>query len=243
MYFKAHFILTLLAILVLGLLLSLGFWQLERAQQKQDMLDLQAERIKLDPVDIESIPMSDDKLRYLPVVLSGRLDSEQQILIDNQIKQGRAGYFVLTPVKLNNNKAVLLNRGWVPLGIDRNTLPDVKITSTEVSVVGRLDHFPSVGIELEGADVLSVGWPAVTQTIDLDKVADRLGYRVMPYQVLLNNDQADGYERNWVALQMGPEKHHGYAFQWFALAFTWVVIYFLLTIKKGIKKNGIIDKK
>lgn len=243
MYFKAHFFLTLLAILVLGLLLSLGFWQLERAQQKQDMLDLQAERIKLDPVDVESIPMPDDKLRYLPVTLSGQLDSEQQILIDNQIKQGRAGYFVLTPVKLNNNKAVLLNRGWVPLGIDRNTLPDVKISSTEVSVMGRLDHFPSVGIELEGADVLSVGWPAVTQTIDLNKVADRLGYDVMPYQVLLNNDQADGYERNWVALQMGPEKHHGYAFQWFALAFTWVVIYFLLTIKKGVKKNGIIDKK
>lgn len=243
MYFKAHFILTLLAILVLGLLLSLGFWQLERAQQKQDMLDLQAERIKLDPVDIESIPMPDDKLRYLPVTLSGRLDSEQQILIDNQIKQGRAGYFVLTPVKLNNNKAVLLNRGWVPLGIDRNTLPDVKITVTEVSAMGRLDHFPSVGIELEGADVLSVGWPAVTQTIDLNKVADRLGYRVMPYQVLLNNDQPNGYERNWVVLQMGPEKHHGYAFQWFALAFTWVVIYFLLTIKKGVKKNGIIDKK
>ena len=174
MYFKARFFLTLLAILVLGLLLSLGFWQLERAQQKQDMLDLQAERIKLAPVDIASIPMPDDKLRYLPVTLSGRLDSEQQILIDNQIKQGRAGYFVLTPVKLDKNRAVLLNRGWVPLGIDRNTLPDVKITATKVSAVGRLDHFPSVGIKLEGADVLSDGWPAVTQTIDLNKVADRL---------------------------------------------------------------------
>ena len=243
MHFKAKFFLTVSAIAVFCFLLSLGFWQIERAQQKQDMLDLQDERINLDPVDIESISMSDDKLRYLPVTLSGRVDSEQQILIDNQIKHGRAGYFVLTPVKLNNNKAVLLNRGWVPLGVDRNTLPDVKITATEVSVTGRIDHFPSVGIKLEGADVLSIGWPAVTQTIDINKVADRLGYKVMPYQVLLNNNQSDGYERNWVALQMGPEKHYGYAFQWFALAITWVAIYFLLSVKKGVKKNGIINKK
>ena len=231
MRFRFNFILTLLAILVLGLLLTLGYWQLDRAQQKQALLDLQSDRIKLQAVAIDTVVTNKKQLRYLPVKVSGRVDADKQILIDNQIKQGRAGYFVLTPIMLSNNKAVLLNRGWVPLGVDRNTLPDVKINATELSVSGSLDHFPSVGIALKGADALSEGWPAVVQTINLTNVSERLGYAVMPYQVLLNNDESYGYDRQWKPFEMGPEKHHGYAFQWFALAFAWVVIYFVVTIK------------
>ncbi|MBQ0725537.1 MAG: SURF1 family protein [Cycloclasticus sp.] len=237
MQFKFNFILTLLAVLVLGLLLGLGYWQLDRAEQKQALLDLQAARVQLAPVAIESVRINKQQLRYLPVTVSGTIDADQQILIDNQIKQGRAGYFVLTPIKLSNNSAILLNRGWLPLGDDRNTLPDVKVNTVELSVNGRLDHFPSVGIALEGADVLSKGWPAVVQTINLAKVSERLGYAVMPYQVLLNNDELYGYEREWTLFEMGPEKHHGYAFQWFALALTWLIIYFVVTIKTKTKKT------
>tara|TARA_R110002111_G_scaffold1495_3_gene10186 strand:- start:35065 stop:35787 length:723 start_codon:yes stop_codon:yes gene_type:complete len=239
MQFRFNFILTLLAILVLALLLALGYWQLDRAQQKQALLDLQAARVQLEPVAIDTVRMNKEHLRYLPVTVSGAIDADQQILIDNQIKQGRAGYFVLTPIKLTNNSAILLNRGWLPLGDDRNTLPDVKIDAVTLTVNGRLDHFPSVGIALEGADVLSDGWPAVVQTINLNKVSERLGYPVMPYQVLLDNDEQYGYEREWTLFEMGPEKHHGYAFQWFALALTWLILYFVVTIKikTKTKKN------
>ena len=231
MQFKFNFILTLLAILVLGLLLTLGYWQLDRAKQKQDLLNLQAERVQLEPVALDTVRIDEQQIRYLPVTVSGSVDANKQILIDNQIKQGRVGYFVLTPIRLRNNTAILLNRGWLPLGDDRNTLPDVKINITELSVNGRLDNFPSVGMVLDGADKLSEGWPAVVQTINLSRVSERLGYAVMPYQVLLNNDESYGYEREWTIFEMGPEKHHGYAFQWFALALTWVIIYFVVTIK------------
>ncbi|PCI68512.1 MAG: cytochrome oxidase biosynthesis protein [Piscirickettsiaceae bacterium] len=237
MQFKANLFLTLLAILVLGLLLSLGFWQLDRAQQKQDLLDLQEQRLTLKPVGLSSIDLSDKALRYLPVKAKGQLDGRQQILIDNQVRNGRVGFSVLTPLKLNNEQAILLNRGWVPLGNDRRNLPDVKIRSLDVSVVGKLDHFPSVGLKLDMADQLSEGWPAVTQIVDLEKVAQRLGYTVMPYQVLLDKNEPNGYDREWVVMKMGPEKHHGYAFQWFALATAWVVIYFVLTVKKRRKEE------
>jgi len=231
MQFKANLFLTLLAGLVLVLLVNLGFWQLSRAQEKQSLLDLQAERINLPPVVVTSIDLSDEKLRYLPVKFNGEMDTRQQLLIDNQVKQGNVGYFVLTPVKLNNGQAILLNRGWLPLGKSRNDLPDIKVDVGANNYIGRLDKFPSVGIKLEGADELSAGWPAVTQVITPEKVAERLGYSVMPYQVLLNADEPNGYNRQWVPMKMGPEKHHGYAFQWFSLATAWVVIYFVLTVK------------
>ncbi|HIG79828.1 MAG TPA: SURF1 family protein [Cycloclasticus sp.] len=232
MQFKANLFLTLLAILVLGLLVNLGYWQLDRAQQKQDLLDLQDKRLTLKPVDLMNIDLSDTTLRYLPVNVTGQLDALHQVLIDNQVRNGRAGYSVLTPLRLNDKQAILLNRGWVPLGNDRKVLPDVKISSLDVLVTGKLDHFPSVGLKLEYADQLSEGWPAVTQVIDINKVANRLGYKILPYQVLLDENEPDGYDRQWVVMKMGPEKHHGYAFQWFALAIAWVVIYFVLTVKK-----------
>jgi surfeit locus 1 family protein len=241
MYFKASLVLTLLAIMVLALLLNLGVWQLDRAQQKQDLLDLQADRITQTPVDISSIDMMANNLRYLPIKLSGQYDHQHQLLIDNQVKSGQAGYFVLTPIKLDDGRAILVNRGWLNLGVSRDKLPDVKVAPGQVFVSGKLDHFPSVGIKLEGADELTAGWPAVTQVVDVDKVARRLGYAVLPYQVLLNSDEEEGYDRDWVPMKMGPEKHHGYAFQWFALAAAWVVIYFVLTIKR--RNNEYTDKE
>ncbi|ORU93514.1 MAG: cytochrome oxidase biosynthesis protein [Cycloclasticus sp. symbiont of Bathymodiolus heckerae] len=237
MQFKANLFLTVLAILVLALLVNLGYWQLNRAQEKQDILDLQSSRMDLKPVGLLGLELADKNLRYLPISVSGQIDMNRQILIDNQVRHGRAGYFVLAPIVLTSGEAILVNRGWVPLGFDRSVLPDIAAASKFVSMVGKLDHFPSVGIKLDGADELSAGWPAVTQVVDVKKVSHRLGYNVLPYQVLLNGDEPDGYDREWVPMKMGPEKHHGYAFQWFALATAWVVIYFVLTIKVGIKRE------
>jgi len=237
MQFKANLFLTILAILVLALLINLGNWQLSRAQDKQDILDLQAARLNLKPVGLSTVELTDNSLRYLPVSMTGELDTAQQLLIDNQVKKGRTGYFVLTPLKLESGGAILVNRGWVPTGLDRSLLPDVKLSESLVSLIGKLDHFPSVGIKLKGADELTIGWPSVTQVVDIKKVSARLGYDVLPYQVLLNNEEPNGYDRDWVPMKMGPEKHHGYAFQWFALATAWVVIYFVLTIKGGRKSK------
>lgn len=239
MQFKANIYLTILAILVLLLLLSLGNWQLNRAQEKQDILDLQSIRMNMESVELSTLQFRANKgLRYWPVKATGLLDTDQQILIDNQVKDGRQGYFVLTPLKLNASEAILLNRGWVPAGPTRDILPNVSLPANGVTISGKLDHFPSVGIKLDGADTLSNGWPSVTQLIDVDKVSERLGYTVLPYQLLLNQQEPNGYDRRWVPMKMGPQKHHGYAFQWFALATAWVIIYFVLTIKLGRKKNG-----
>lgn len=243
MQFKANLFLTILAILVLLLLLRLGNWQLDRAQQKQDILNLQSARFNLPAVDIATIQFGDENLRYLPIKARGLLDTDRQILIDNQVKDGQVGYFVLTPLRLNASQSILLNRGWLPIAADRKTLPDVRLASRNVSIIGKLDHFPSVGLKLEGADILSDGWPSVTQLINIKNVSERLGYEILPYQLLLNSSEANGYDRDWLPMKMGPEKHHGYAFQWFALATAWVIIYFVLTIKLGRKKNGSSNKK
>ncbi|ORU91181.1 MAG: cytochrome oxidase biosynthesis protein [Cycloclasticus sp. symbiont of Poecilosclerida sp. N] len=238
MKFKANLFLTVLAILVFFLLVSLGNWQLDRAQEKQDLLDLQTSRINLSPVEIKLLDMTQAGLRYLPVKLNGKFDVNRQILLDNQVRQGQVGYVVLTPLLLDENKAILVNRGWLPMSGDRNVLPNVDLKGESTSMMeGHLDHFPTVGIKLKGADVLSEGWPAVAQLVDVNKVSARLGYEILPYQVLLGSNESDGYDREWVPMKMGPEKNHGYAFQWFALSAAWVVLYFVVTIKLKRKEE------
>lgn len=236
MQFKANLFLTILAIGVLAFLVSLGNWQLGRAQEKQALLDLQAKRMNLENIALDDVDMVGGNLRYLPVKTSGQLDVKHQLLIDNQVRHGQVGYTVLTPLRLADGRAILLNRGWVPLGENRENLPDVSLETSAQSFIGKLDWFPSVGIKLEGADELTSGWPAVTQVISLSKVAERLGYDVLPYQMRLNSNEPNGYDREWVPMKMGPEKHHGYAFQWFALAVAWVALYFVLTIKVRLEK-------
>lgn len=243
LHFKASLFLSILAVIVLLILISLGRWQIGRAEQKQVILDLQSSRSQLAATPLSNLDFAANELRYLPVSLHGKVDAEQQILIDNQVRNGRAGYFVLTPIKLANNKAVLLNRGWLPIGANRANLPNVDISAKTISSLGRLDHFPTVGIQLQGADQLSDHWPAVTQLINLHNVAERLGYEVLPYQVLMDTDQQHGYLRQWMMMKMGPKKHYGYAFQWFALALAWLVIYFVVTIKQGVKRDEYINKE
>lgn len=235
--FNTSWLLSILAVIVLWILISLAGWQVNRAEQKQALLDMQSERIGQAPTDVTKLDFSTSTLRYLPVLLQGTVDSNQQLLIENQVRHGQVGYFVLTPIKMANNKAILLNRGWVALGSDRSVLPDVAINITRLAVSGKLDYFPSVGIKLNGADNLTNSWPAVTHVINLEKVAARLGYDVLPYQVLMDSDQAYGYERQWLMMKMGPDKHYGYAFQWYAMALTWVIIYVVVSFKKGVRSN------
>jgi len=239
---KLNVSLIILAGLMLLFLISLGQWQIRRAEQKQTLLDMQLARMSLPAKLIEELDFEKGELRYQPVRVEGDVDANHQILIDNQVRHGRVGYFVLTPIKLSNNTAILLNRGWVAQSDDRSRLPMVETELSFLSSQGRLDHFPVVAIELEGADKLSAGWPAVTQIINLDQVAEKLGYEVLPYQVLMDEQQEHGYDRQWLLMKMGPERHYGYAFQWFALAVAWVILCFLVSLKRG-ENNEYINKE
>ena len=150
---------SLLALLVYlsltVLLISLGFWQMGRADEKRIFLQKQAQSAEQDIVKLELLIELDlEKIRYRKVNVTGHFDQDHQFLIDNQIVNGRAGYFVMTPFKIDNsNTAVLVNRGWVELNKDRRILPDLPITNLKTSISARINHFPVVGIRLDGAEI------------------------------------------------------------------------------------------
>jgi len=219
---------TLVYLCVLLVLIALGMWQLDRSEQKRAFLKEQEQAAANEPLHLTAAIENNTKaLRYRKVDVAGRYDAAHQFLVDNQISDGKAGYFVLTPLILTGeNKAVLVNRGWIPLNQNRLVLPELKIDNTEAVIIGRINNFPSVGIKLAGAEIPSEGWPSIVQVVDSDVLAKKLGYTLFQFQVELDKELPDGFKREWhTTTIMQPEQHTAYAIQWFALALTLTILF------------------
>lgn len=232
--FSCPLFLLICYLLFMILLLNLGFWQLNRAEEKKVLLLQQQQQAKT--VFNLSANTEDNPqwLKYKTVHAAGKYDTEHQFLLDNQIFQGKAGYFVLTPFVLQGGtKAVLVNRGWLPANPDRKILPDVQIKTPQTSITGRINTFPSIGIKLAGTEIPTASWPAVVQVVNSEVLAKKLGYPLFSVQIELAENNADGYGRHWLEnTLMPPEQHFGYALQWFGLAATLTILFFWYSSNK-----------
>jgi len=231
---------TLVYLCLLPMLIALGMWQLDRSEQKRAFLKEQERALATETLHLSTaIEHNTEALRYRNVEVTGRYDVAHQFLIDNQISDGKAGYFVLTPFILTGEtKAVLVNRGWIPLNQNRSILPDLQINKAEAIIAGRINHFPSVGIKLAGAEIPTEGWPSVVQVVDSDVLAKKLGYSLFQFQIELAKKLPDGYKREWhTSTIMQPEQHTAYAIQWFALALTLTILFIWYSFKNNDAKS------
>lgn len=226
---------TIAYICLLLSLLALGNWQLTRSEEKRQLLKLQEQAASAEIINLSATTQGDlNTLRYKKVKVIGHYDVSHQFLIDNQISSGRAGYFVVTPFLLEGgSKAVLVNRGWLPINQNRAVLPEIKFSNIQTAIIGRINYFPSVGIKLAGAEIPTESWPSVVQVVDSSLLAKKLGYPLFEFQVELDKDSADGYQREWqTTTLMLPEQHTAYALQWFALAITLTILFIWYSFKK-----------
>jgi surfeit locus 1 family protein len=233
--YKFNLVSGLLFLLVLTFLVLLGFWQLGRADEKRSFFGQQKLSSNKEEVELLSLlPNGLENLRYRKVKIAGHYDQHHQFLIDNQIVSGRAGYFVMTPLVLAGvNKAVLVNRGWVPLNKDRHILPNITIKSgAKMNLTGRINNFPVVGMKLAGAEIPTESWPSVVQLVDINILSTKLGIPLFPFQVELDPALSEGFLRDWkINSIISPEKHVAYAVQWFGLAITLTILFIRLSRK------------
>ncbi len=227
---------TLVTVCLLPLLIGLGLWQLDRAEQKR--------RLQADfaaggaPVTLETAAEVDglDALRrFQPVALGGRYLPERQFLLDNMIHDRSAGYHVLTPFATTAGPVVIVNRGWVPKTYDGG-LPDLAVDGEERTLVGRAARLPRPAIKV-GDVSPGDAWPRVLHFPRAEDVeallVDTLAGRALPETVLLlAPDADDGFVRAWRPTGTGPERHLAYALQWFAFAATLATIWLVMFLKR-----------
>lgn len=236
--FRPALIPSLVFLALLGLLVSLGLWQVDRAEQKQQLAKDRETGAAREVLDLNWHPEMAMADRFRPAVVKGRFEATHQWLQDNQIHEGQAGYHVYSLFVPAGGAAevLLVNRGWVPVGRDRAVLPDLPVPDGEVVLHGRLDKPASVGIamgDLSFRDDLAL---SVHPFMDVDALSVVLQRRLFPLTLVLDEREAGALTKDWSpALPIGPEKHLGYALQWFSLALALVIIFVGVNVKRITK--------
>jgi len=231
----------------LGLLL--GIWQMERAGQKQAEIDLRRTNTSSSLSILQSGDTQIAEMLYRRVEIHGTFDLQQQILLDNQKHNGIPGYHVFTPLQIQgSNTYVLINRGWIKQGNDRRFIPDLPGPVDKIRIQGRVENVPSVGIKVGMPGESGRVWPKRVIYVDMDWVSKELGYNLLPYVVYQTSGCEYGLVRDWrQKFQSGqritPEKHMGYAVQWFSLAGLVLIMYVILSVRKtGTDSGSGVDK-
>jgi surfeit locus 1 family protein len=220
----------LAGLVFLGLFVTLGMWQLDRAAEKRGI----SESFNAAGVYTELSPDATYEL-YQPLHVSGSYLADRQFLLENIVQDGRLGYYVVTPFEYAVDKPLLLvNRGWIAREPEQGRLPDISVSNGDGQIVrGRVGGLPRVGIRPGPPFDNTSSWPILAVWPTIDDLASALQREVLPFVLLADPEPDTAFVRRWEPQQIGPMRHLGYAFQWFALALTVVVVAFVLYRRKS----------
>jgi surfeit locus 1 family protein len=226
---------TIAALMAVATTLSLGRWQLARADQKEAYQALTESQGRLSPLDAQTLLGTRDQMSLVhrKVVLRGRWLTQHTLYLDNRQMNDKVGQFVLTPFQIEGSAAVVMvQRGWVA----RNFMDRLKVTpvSTPAGVVdlqGRIAPPPAKLYELGSAEKT-----VLRQNIDLVGFSAEINLPLLSVSVQQSGAASDGLLREWHQVASGVEKHYGYAFQWFALGALISILYVWFQIVRRFKK-------
>lgn len=225
--FRPSLLPGVLVIVMLMVLISLGTWQLNRSAEKQRLIDSYRQAPSLPVISPAELTINWQEYRYRKIDLTGQYLADRQILMENQIRGHQPGFLVLTPFKLQGGEGiVLVNRGWLAEMPDNQHIERIALSGETQVISGLVNHPPGVGMRMGSLDDSSPGWPKRLPYIDMQWLGLQLADRIKPWMVLLGDDEPDGFDRQWQpTLRMNPEKHQGYALQWYSLAIALVFLF------------------
>ena len=227
--FKPGVRITIFFIIFAVLFFSLGIWQIERGQAKTQIMSEFENKLTKDPFYLNA-----ESKKWDRVSVSGKWENKKQLLIDNVIHQGIAGYKVLTPLRIDEtNKLILVDRGWIKQNKFRDQLPDIQIPDDFESVSGTLEQ-PELGLVLSD-ELISNNWPKISQTKNVEVISKAYTEEIFPMILLADPLLKNSLEYIKITpTNMTPIKHYGYSSQWFLM---FIVLCFMY-IWYGLSRNA-----
>ena len=231
---KSHLIrlnwkLTFFSIFFFASFINLGFWQLERKDEKLRLLFKMAElsdRPGISPSSITSATQSGT-----PVAMKGRFDETVILLLDNKILDGAVGFEVLQLFRDQTGLNFLVNRGFVPAGRTRSSNIEVPELDESVGVFeGYLYLKQTNPYALEAVEV-AYKFPQIVQHADFDELSKVINTKVSSFTIRMRENQAGALPRNWQVNNINPEKHQAYAVQWFLMSLAILVAWLCFTVR------------
>ena len=209
---------------------SLGNWQWRRALYKDALAADLAAAASAQPVPLSEALADQERARFRKVSTRGVLHSPS-VYLDNQIRDGRVGVLVANRLSSADAAAdLLVVRGWRPMVDGMRELPVPEQPAAEIRLSGFLDAPPAAGISLGAAPGSTEAVdPLLVTRVDLAWLSQRWQRPLLPWVLYLDADSPAGYLRDWQPHYLPPERHRGYAVQWWGLAAATLVIYAVLT--------------
>jgi cytochrome oxidase assembly protein ShyY1 len=227
---KLSIFFTIMAMTCIVIMFLLGFWQLDRKSQKEERLVQIEQRKDANPLYVSDIATAPEAYIDFPVMLTGEL-SDKLFFIDNKLKNGMAGYEIMSWVDTNFG-VVMVNLGWVPGTGSRDELPRILLPRSQQHQ-GQV-YIPSDNIMISETNFNYGRFPALIQQVNFTEIEKHLGQDVLPFTLRLIPNENANFIRDWQVVVMAPEKHLGYAIQWFGLGVAGLTV-FLLTIMKSMQ--------
>ncbi len=234
---------VVLVVSLLGLAITLraGFWQMDRAAQKEIAQARQQARAQAQAWTnaelLQGLPALAGQpqpadMRDQPVQLTGHWLTAHTVYLDNRSMDGRAGFYVASPLALADGAVVWVQRGWAPRdATDRTRLPTVQTPSASVQVQGRLAAGLSQTFAL-GGDAKG----AIRQNLDFAQMQAPFKQPVLSMVVVQTDAPSDGLLRHWPPPASGADKNRAYAVQWFAMAGLILVLYVWFQILRPLTR-------
>ncbi len=223
-----------------GLILAciqLAFWQQDRADEKATLLSQWENAPILEtqsPTELAKAPM------FSEVRVTGDWEPTRHILLDNQTRQNHPGVHVFVPFRLAQSKTIyFVNRGWQPWYRTADQWPEYETPKGTQTIQGRLSAPPRVGLQIgEAAPLDPDDWPNLMTYFDIGRIQAVFGPDVAERIILLEPSEPTHLSGDpWPSVNMGPDRHLAYAFQWFAIALAILVIWIALTYRFYRKRH------
>jgi len=231
---------TLVFIITFCGFIILGFWQIDRADQKNDLNTNYADRQQDATIVLNKYNALDEKssLLWRKVTFEGSLINNQNIILDNQIFNQIPGFNIITPFEIKGSDyVVLVNRGWHPNLKNREMLPNINEIVGKQSLQGHIADFPVSGIKLGKNNIETLNSKIFRfQRLDVSELNYFLSANVLPYMIYLDPIVDKELYGNFKLPAPDSQKNYGYAFQWFAFAITLLIIFIRLSMTR--KSNG-----
>src|SRR5574338_697637 len=217
-----------LAVCLVGV--QLGNWQLRRAEEKARL----GGQIAL-AATAPAVPLGNESPEEWQIVkLVGEWLPRGSIFLDNRLYEGRAGYYVLTPLRVaGGTRVVLVNRGWVAAGADRSHLPEIAVGAGSAGLEGVVRHPEGKPFTL----ARQAGEGRLWQFLELPAYRQAFGLPVAEFVVYQTSVAADGLVRDWPRPDAGVDRHRGYAVQWYGLATTTTIMTGLYVLRNWSRKE------
>ncbi|CEG58071.1 SURF1 family protein [Legionella fallonii] len=227
--FTPNWLMTILAMVFISLFIRLGFWQIQRSDEKARMVAAEAVLAKQQPISWDF--SQKEPMQYQRLKLQGNYLAPI-FLLDNQHHQHQFGYDVLSPLLLADGSVVMVDRGWVQGDSTRRSFPETQSPDGLIEVQGSA-YFPSKkqwilgpGMEEKENKVI------IIELLDTKMLSHILQKKVYPFIIRLNKKDTYGFVREWAIVSMPPQRHLAYALQWFVMAFAVLVLFVALNLKK-----------